>query len=241
VRRLKIKERRIYMAKIRIRKITIKALVAIVLFFVVSAPVYTHAGQSADAFDKVLASNKKILALYPSNRESFTHLLEPTRKIESDHDAIMALAASITKNAETDYDKAYAIHQWVANNIEYDYQYAKNVQNPNYEKHNEYGHASHTLLNKTGVCEGISNLTVALLRAAGIPAKIAIGDIMYEDYDVYKRLDSFKWGHQWYEVYINGKWLIGDSQSASMFNISLNDASEILFYDLINLQILRVA
>ena len=115
---------------------------------------------------------------------------------------ITELANSITQNISGDYDKAKAINEWVANNIYYDYDtyYSKDYFSP------QYDYSALTVLKtKRGICAGYANLTVALLRAADIPAKFIVGDVSSSDE-----------GHAWCEAFVGGKWIIIDTTWNSM-------------------------
>jgi hypothetical protein len=149
--------------------------------------------------------NQWIFDQNPTDEESLTLFLQPQPGIESDHPEIVrranAIVNSLPRNQRNDdYAKAKAIHLWVANNTWCDVDLARAAVGgktftqdddltPNY-----HSTALYVLRNKRGVCLGFTTLNVALLRAAGIPAKQAFGDM-----------------HGWYEAYIDGRWIIGDS------------------------------
>lgn len=132
----------------------------------------------------------------------------PSSNIQSDNQEIIDLANSIAAGIANDYDKAVAIHDWVCNNIYYDWD--------SYLSKNYTGidtSALGTLHSKRSVCDGYSNLTAALLRAAGVPAKkisgFALGvssDYWPENYDPNKDTN-----HAWNEFWANGRWVILDT------------------------------
>ena len=76
--------------------------------------------------------------------------------------------------------------------------------------------ASETLTNGEGYCVTKTNLQVALLRAAGIPAryhqvvlhKDVLKGIIHDS--VYDALDERIWFHPWCEAYLSGKWVACD-------------------------------
>ena len=63
---------------------------------------------------------------------------------------------------------------------------------------------------KRSVCEGYANLTIALLRAIGIPAILVIGNAIY---GLWAEADiSYdESNHAWVEAYIDNRWVIIDT------------------------------
>ena len=101
-----------------------------------------------------------------TDEKALAYYRQPSSDIQSDNQEIIDLANSITAGITNDYDKAVAIHDWVCNNIYYDWD--------SYSSKNYTGmdtSALGTLHSKRSVCDGYANLTAALLRAAGVPAK----------------------------------------------------------------------
>lgn len=143
-----------------------------------------------------------------TDEKALTYYRQPSSDIQSDNQEIIDLANSITAGITNDYDKAVAIHDWVCNNIYYDWD--------SYSSKNYTGmdtSALGTLHSKRSVCDGYSNLTAALLRAAGVPAKkisgFALGvssDYWPENYDPNKDTN-----HAWNEFWANGRWVILDT------------------------------
>lgn len=122
--------------------------------------------------------------------------LAPSHGIESDHPTIVQLATEITKNVVGDMQRLLAIHDWVANNISYD---VAKYKTGSY--HPEDG-ALRTLQLRQGVCQDYTFLTVALLRAAGIQARMALG----------RAYSHGAWGtHAWTEAYVAGRWVVLDT------------------------------
>lgn len=78
---------------------------------------------------------------------------------------IRELAKELSKNCFFSYSKVLAVHNWIAENVYYDFDSLKNGS----YRYND-GSAIATLLAKKGVCKGFSNLSIAILRAMGIPA-----------------------------------------------------------------------
>ncbi len=128
--------------------------------------------------------------------------LEPTELIQSDDSEIMDLKDSIVAGLQTDLEKTQAIHDWVASNIAYDVEmYLSGVLKV------EDLDALTTLQKKKSVCEGYANLAVALNRAAGIPARLVVGEGINGPGAVFKGVAN----HAWNEVLIDGKWMIQDT------------------------------
>lgn len=122
--------------------------------------------------------------------------LAPSWGIESNSPEIVNLARELTKGVNGDYEKLTAIHDWVSKNIKYDIdRYRKN-------KIYEIQGAVETLRSRKGLCRDYSNLTTALLRAAGIEARTVIGQARSEG----------KWlGHAWTEAKIAERWVSLDT------------------------------
>ena len=143
-----------------------------------------------------------------TDEKALAYYRQPSSDIQSDNQEIIDLANSITAGITNDYDKAVAIHDWVCNNIYYDWD--------RYLSGNYIGmdtSALGTLHSKRSVCDGYANLTAALLRAAGVPAKkisgFALGvsnDYWPENYDPNKDTN-----HAWNEFWANGRWVILDT------------------------------
>ncbi len=129
--------------------------------------------------------------------------LLPSKDVQSDDPQIVALATQLTEGIDNTYEKALAIHDWVCNNISYDLDYINGAR--------EYGDfsASFVYTEKQTVCLGFANFTAALLRAAGIPAKVvkgyAKGLSVKEEYpdEVFQER---KTNHAWNEFYADGCW-----------------------------------
>ena len=114
--------------------------------------------------------------------------LKPAPLIQADDPQIKAQVEKIIKPADTDEQKARKIVNWVYRNIE-----KKPVLSvPN---------ALEVLKNKVGDCNEHSVLTVALLRAAGIPAQMEAGLVYLHG--------RFYW-HAWNVLYLR-KWITADA------------------------------
>jgi hypothetical protein len=96
----------------------------------------------------------------PSRLFSF---LTPEEDRQSGNPAIIRLARELTKTSRFAHEAANAILSWIADNLTFD----ASISVPN--------DALSALNYKRAYCVGYSNLAVALLRAAGIPARVAHG------------------------------------------------------------------
>jgi hypothetical protein len=149
-----------------------------------------------------LAMNLYVRDSKRSDIAALTHYLKASQDVQSDAPEIMAIAARITAGIEKDYDKAMAIHDWTAENIWYDFDVSE-------KRVSRYSMDAKSLLQRgRGVCEGYANLTAALLRAAGIPAKVIIGYIWYEDDPDASEYNSIS--HAWVEAFV-GRWIVMDT------------------------------
>ncbi|HNX49684.1 MAG TPA: transglutaminase-like domain-containing protein [Thermoanaerobaculaceae bacterium] len=106
--------------------------------------------------------------------------------VQSDNPRIRALAAEITAGAANDWEKARRINTWVFTTLE-----KRPVAS--------LPSALAVLDARVGDCNEHTVLAVALLRAAGLPARAAIGVVWSED------LDGFGY-HAWPEVWL-GRWV----------------------------------
>lgn len=120
--------------------------------------------------------------------EGFNQYLQPSPLVQSDHPQIKAQAQKIVLPTDNLQQKMRKIVNWVYTNIE-----KKPVLSvPN---------ALEVLNNKAGDCNEHAVLTVALLRAAGLPAQIETG-LVY--------LNGRFYYHAWNIAYV-GQWITADS------------------------------
>jgi hypothetical protein len=133
--------------------------------------------------------------------------LKPAQYIESDYDPIVLKAKELTKDSKTWWEATKNIGEWVENEIRYTI-----ADTPS---------ARLALEKKCGDCGPHSTLTVAMLRAVGIPAKL-VGGVVYTP--------SFggSFGqHAWVEVYMGeAGWIsidptTGEFESMSATHIKL--------------------
>ena len=105
----------------------------------------------------------------------------PERDIDSDDPAIIERAKKIVRPAKTLWDAARGINLWVYRNVEYDEQRSAG--------------AKETFTTLKGDSRSKALLSVALCRAAGIPARIVSG-VLWADGAT---------DHTWVEVYLGEK------------------------------------
>jgi hypothetical protein len=94
---------------------------------------------------------------------SVQQYLEPERDRQSNDRSIRRLAGEITGGSRQAHEAANAVLSWVADNLTFD----TSITVPT--------DALSALKYRKAYCVGYSNLAVALLRAAGIPARVAHG------------------------------------------------------------------
>lgn len=114
----------------------------------------------------------------------------------SNYADVVKQAQAITEGISDDYEKARAIQQWVSRNVIYDYgSIFSGIPSMNIT-------APDVLKNRLAVCEGFTNLTVALLQAVDIPAKKVTGNA-----NGVSGWDS----HAWTEAFVDNRWVFIDS------------------------------
>ncbi|MBN1151370.1 transglutaminase domain-containing protein [candidate division WOR-3 bacterium] len=127
----------------------------------------------------------------PSNSsfpDSVSIYLRPSPLIQSEDPDIVEKSNEITRGIGTQREKLFAINQWVFENLR---------KEPTFTVPSSVD----ILKSMKGDCNEHSTLLCALLRASGIPARIAVGV-------VYANSDGFYY-HAWCEAYI-GTWISVD-------------------------------
>ena len=129
--------------------------------------------------------------------------------VQADHPEILARAREIVGSATTDREKAVLIFYWVRDNIAY----CIEGDRP----------ALEVLREGRGVCVTKGILHVALLRAAGVPARIGHADYrsdvlrpMFPDSYVDAQPEIYPL-HTFAEVYVDGQWLTCDATIDASF------------------------
>ncbi len=119
----------------------------------------------------------------------------PSDEIQSDDFRIANIARDLTFGLVGTRDKIKAIHDYVVQTLYYDDASLTAGQRRKQD-------AISSLVNGTGVCEGYTSLTDALLRSAGIPAKAVSGRAVTATENI---------AHAWTNVLVDGTWLFLDS------------------------------
>ena len=147
------------------------------------------------------------LATVSRDTEAF---LAATPKVQRDDPRIRDLARRLTAGARTQHDAVTAIVNHVVDTLKYQ------AEPPAHD-------AVTSLERGVANCQGFSHLSLALLRAVGIPARFAVGISIAKGWRVQHADGSitFKMGqgrHAWIEVfYPDVGWLPYDPQSTRMF------------------------
>lgn len=74
------------------------------------------------------------------------------------------------------------------------------------------------LKTRTGDCTEHAVLTVALLRALGIPSRAVVGMILCREFGAHRNVFVF---HMWAEAFFEGKWVLADSTRPSEIHPNL--------------------
>ncbi len=140
--------------------------------------------------------------------------LKPTKMVQSDSQDIIKISRQLTSSAITEYEAVSSILNYVIDHVRYTY------NPPQYD-------ALWTLKTGTGNCQNFAHLSMALLRAAGIPARIVGGITLKESWKVPVDENSYlvqsmgQGGHAWIEIYFPDLgWLSYDPQQSKQFTSS---------------------
>jgi transglutaminase-like putative cysteine protease len=145
----------------------------------------------------------------PVKDEQLRRFLKPTSFCQADDPEIQEAAKRIVGSERNSWRAAKKIAEWV-----------KEEMTPNYDV--GFATAKEVLRNRKGDCSEHTVIAVALFRAAGIPARAAVG-IMYAQ-------GIFAY-HMWPEVYVgrwiglDAKWLAVDKKSGEYYT----DATHLKF------------
>lgn len=132
-----------------------------------------------------------------NRQQQDTRYTAPSAYVDSEHPAVVSLAAKLAPPEMSDIEKLEAIHGWVTQNISYDYQLFLSGEN-------RLTSASQTLKDKQGICRDYAFVVAALARAAGLPARVVYGQAGNQE----------GWApqlHAWNEVYADGRWVSLDT------------------------------
>lgn len=115
--------------------------------------------------------------------------------IDSDNPEIYNTAKSLIKNEIRPIEIARILYNFVIINLYYDFPRAE-------DKDYEFLYASEILERGKGVCSDYAILYTALLRSAGIPARLAAGIPAYAI--LYEKEKEIDMGHAWVEIKLPG-------------------------------------
>lgn len=171
-----------------------------------------NVGVSYKALVKVTLNPLENTAPFPLKNlpEDVLPYLQPFKLVQSDHTEIISLSRRLTANVKTEYDAVTAIINYAADSIKY-------THNPqNYD-------ALYTLQTHSGNCTNIAHLSLALLRAAGIPSRMVGGIGLKERWEVPIPQGNLvqaigQGSHAWIEIYFPDLgWLSYDPQQSKQF------------------------
>lgn len=135
----------------------------------------------------------------PTQIEPMAAYLAATSLCDHKNPAIVKLASEITADFDAAEDKAKAIFYYVRDHIRFSLAYSRSK-------------ASQTLRRKYGECGSKTNAQIALLRAAGIPARLhwvkaqsTVLEHLVAGF-VYRNMPSIA-SHFWCECYLHDKWI----------------------------------
>lgn len=136
--------------------------------------------------------------------------LGATPLTQADNPRIKELANNLSKGAKTEESAVIQILNWVVDNVKY------TTNPPQYD-------AIYTLDTGTGNCQNFSHLSIALLRAVEIPARIVGGITLSKSWKVPLKNGTLvqsigQGGHAWLEVYYTDiGWVPYDAQQSHLF------------------------
>jgi hypothetical protein len=158
---------------------------------------------------------------YDGNDPDLSYYTREDFYIDSDNPVISEITEGLIGNKSSPLRIAEDIYEFVVRNLYYDYERAE-------DRNYEFMNASEILEKGSGVCSDYSILYTAMLRSAGIPARLAAGIPVYTIlYEENKEIDI---GHAWVEIKFPGcGWVPIDITTEENFwtsNYFLNIATE---------------
>ena len=151
--------------------------------FLVNADVKTQ--------NSIIKVDRKIKFPIESLPDEIVEYTKPSKTIDAGNEDIIRLASEIVKGEDDLYAAVFKVAEWTKNNIEY------NLSTLTADVSQK---ASWVLENKQGVCDELTSLFIALLRAVGVPARFISG-VAYTNSPLFPD----NWGaHGWAEVYFPG-------------------------------------
>jgi len=136
-------------------------------------------------------------------RDEVEQYLKPTPIIDCDHETVKEKASDVTKREERIIEKAISLFYFVRDEIRFALE--------------EHSPASETLKRGTGQCVTKSSLQIALLRAAGIPARYHLVDLISDclkgiiSQEAYEGFGGVITDHPWCECHLSNKWISCDT------------------------------
>jgi hypothetical protein len=147
-----------------------------------------------------LAALCLVLLLAPVPGVAVVDPLAPTTLVQSDHPRIRALAAELTRGAESSRERAVRIHRFVRDEIAFGW------------TRSFYRMSAVEVLDaRIGYCNTKATVFLALLRAAGIPARQHFVDISSLVLAGFLERGRSHVDHSYVEVLLGGRWLRVDS------------------------------
>lgn len=142
-------------------------------------------------YKTALAYNQKVWKAQRTDKDA----LDKNAKDYLKNKDLIALAKKITASGKDDYAKIKAVYDWVAGSIYYDKTaYKSQKASSKISIDLISANPADVYKNKRAISGGYANLTVALLRAIGIPAKPIMGVVSTDS----------KFGHGWIEAWVIG-------------------------------------
>ena len=139
-------------------------------------------------YNKIIEVKDKIDFPIKELDDEFEIYTLASETIDSNDKDIVRLASELVEGEDDLYKAAFKLADWTKSNIEYD------LSTLTAEVSQK---ASWVLEHKEGVCDELTSLFIALLRAVGVPAKFVSG-IAYTNSPLFEE----EWGnHGWAEVY----------------------------------------
>jgi transglutaminase-like putative cysteine protease len=140
-----------------------------------------------------LNSESKLPIRLNSSDQSASEYLAPSKNVQANDSAIKKTAETLISNAHYESAAVTSIMLWVRDNLKYD---------SSVTSHD----AAWTFDNKRGTCENYAQLSLALLRSVGIPARYVSGYLVGGNITVNNYLSTYgySWNagpHAWIEVY----------------------------------------
>jgi hypothetical protein len=129
-----------------------------------------------------------------------TQFLAPTAWIDLEHPEIAATAARLTRGVGSEREKAVRIHDFVRDEVRF-----------GFTRSFYRMRASDVLEQRVGYCNTKATLFIALLRAAGIPARQHFVDISAEILAGFVRRPGAHVDHSYTAVLLDGRWVRTDS------------------------------